>query len=404
MQKSTDGRLGAARRRWRSFFVGRSDPEIDFMEVEVEAGGKLPWIGKNENAKEDSTGSPSKHTHGRSRRSFVQGISQRRIRAKWLPSNDQESRGFGEISYEQSRAAAEKLREENLKKQLLNAVEKGDCPLVKSLSLNGASLEWTNAEGMTPLMVSCTREDLFSMALTLIKLGCLPTSSAGRYALHHAASSGLINTVALLLSCGADSLVANDEGQTPLDIAREKKHIAVVRIIEDWVCYFGGYLRELYNSKSSKKLVSKKVWAVVLPTCSTENGAPARNELALYASRKGNSPTRVVWLGSFTSEIREPNMDAADPHLVILDKVTKQELRFRAEMRGDKDQVKRLHVACTQGGEAQMSVYHNIAGVRSADDISLEIAMETSIQTALQEGMPLSKMVSLDLKKKKMVL
>lgn len=90
--------------------------------------------------------------------------------------------------------------------QLYEAVKNSNHNAVKSLRRDGASLEWVDKEGRTPLILACTRGDLFEMVLTLLNLGAnikhYRPGTYGGYPLHHAAKRGLDKTVLLLLSRG----------------------------------------------------------------------------------------------------------------------------------------------------------------------------------------------------------
>ncbi|KAB2053171.1 hypothetical protein ERO13_A12G159700v2 [Gossypium hirsutum] len=58
--------------------------------------------------------------------------------------------------------------------------------------------------------------------------------------LHHAAKRGLLNTSSLignLFELSTNPLVMNDDCQTPLDVARVKGNVNVVKAIEDYIVY-----------------------------------------------------------------------------------------------------------------------------------------------------------------------
>jgi ankyrin repeat protein len=52
----------------------------------------------------------------------------------------------------------------------------------------------------------------------------------GHTPLHSAAFNGNAEIVGLLLAAGADPAAPNDDGKTPLDLAREQGHEDVLRI------------------------------------------------------------------------------------------------------------------------------------------------------------------------------
>ncbi|KAL3684317.1 hypothetical protein R1sor_002339 [Riccia sorocarpa] len=257
--------------------------------------------------------------------------------------------------------------------QLYQAVTQSNHQAVKTLRRDGASLEWVDKEGRTPLILACTRGDLYDMVITLLnegaRLDAYRPGNHGGFPLHHAAKRGLDKTVLLLLSRGADPLAINDDGLTPLDMARQRNHVSVVRIIEERICLFSGMMRELsglgFLESLAPQLFTKKVWVVVLPT-ESDPRRPSRNELVIY-----QSPKVRLWNGGVNSqlpsackvaiprtvislakaEIEEPKFSLADPQLVITatDKNAKVKFKFLSENEGDKAQLDRLYKACARG-------------------------------------------------------
>ncbi|GJN07564.1 hypothetical protein PR202_ga25464 [Eleusine coracana subsp. coracana] len=119
---------------------------------------------------------------------------------------------------------------------LYQQVNYGNVDGIRALRAQGAGLEWIDKEGKTPLMVACLRPDLLNVAKVLIELGAnVNAYRPGSYfgtALHHGAKKGLEQTVHLLLSHGANPFITNDDCYTPLELARERGHVNVVRAIE----------------------------------------------------------------------------------------------------------------------------------------------------------------------------
>ncbi|KAH7669817.1 putative E3 ubiquitin ligase protein [Dioscorea alata] len=248
---------------------------------------------------------------------------------------------------------AEQSKEELVYQQ----VNYGNVEGIKDLRRKGAGLEYVDNEGKTPLILACLRADLLHVAETLIQLGAnvnayRPGSHAGT-PLHHAAKRGLDQTVALLLSHGANPLVMNDDCETALDLARAKGHIHVVRMIE---------------------------------------AAQPRTRVALWKA-----------------QIEEPKFNQADPALLIVDKATKSRFKFLAALEGDKQQLQRFYDACkgirshianpsTPVGlpvtnqlqsNPQTSTAPAAAGAPiPGEDVELAMAINASIQSAIAEGIP----------------
>ncbi|KAH7277325.1 hypothetical protein KP509_39G045500 [Ceratopteris richardii] len=213
------------------------------------------------------------------------------------------------------------------------------------------------------------------MCITLLNLGAnmkaYGAGAHGGYPLHYAAKKGLDKTVTLLLSRGANPLAVNDDGQTPLDLARNRGHTIVVRLLEEELCLFSGMVREISGSgvleSLAPNLMTKKVWAVVLPRRSPRNGAPDY-ELAIYEPPKLSlwtgvhassthpaglcnvaNPRIVISLGN--SKIEDPDFSLADPFLCITEKAHK--IKIFSQRKGDRNQLKQLYRACKEMPEGQ---------------------------------------------------
>lgn len=246
---------------------------------------------------------------------------------------------------------------------LYQEVQNGNHDAVKALRRSGASLEWVDKEGRTPLILACTRGELLDMAITLLTLGAninvyRPGTHRGT-PLHHAAKRGLEKTVTLLLSRGANPMVINDVGLTPLQMARNRGHISVVRILEEHMCLFSGMLREISGfgilETIAPNLVTKKIWAVVLPV-ELSTRRPPTYELAVYQTIKVPQPRTIISLAKV--EIEEPKFSTPDPVLYIFDKANKTKYKFLSENEGDKAQLEKLYKACKgvpRGGTASVN-------------------------------------------------
>ncbi|KAI0492347.1 hypothetical protein KFK09_026618 [Dendrobium nobile] len=115
---------------------------------------------------------------------------------------------------------------------------------------------------------------------------------------------GLDDTVILLLSHGANPLVMNDDCQTPLDLARAKGNSNVVRAIQNRICLFVGWLREIHwpsiFEAFSPQYVSKKIWVVAVPCDSHNPTNPRKLKLAIYPNLQ------------YTLRLREKPLDSQD--------------------------------------------------------------------------------------------
>ncbi|GMN32064.1 hypothetical protein TIFTF001_046581 [Ficus carica] len=175
--------------------------------------------------------------------------------------------------------------------------------------------------------------------------------------LHHAAKEGrVLEIMELILSNRANALVRNDDGQTPLDVARQNRHTNVVREIEHQICYFSGWVRQIYGpgllEALSSYLSSRKIllefatcsWVVVIPHGPNDPREPHKLELALYYTSKDAQPFTVVPL--WRARIEEPNLSQSDPKLIVFDDSTKYRHRLESAIQGDKQQLQSLFNAC----------------------------------------------------------
>uniref|UniRef100_A0A1D1XL17 Putative E3 ubiquitin-protein ligase XBOS34 n=1 Tax=Anthurium amnicola TaxID=1678845 RepID=A0A1D1XL17_9ARAE len=300
--------------------------------------------------------------------------------------------------------------------QLYQQVNYGNVHGIQHLRREGAGLEFIDKEGKTPLIVACMRPDLLPVAKCLIDLGAnvnayRPGCHAGA-PLHHAAKRGLEQTVNLLLSHGANPSVTNDDCLTPLDLARAKGHINVVRAIETHMRLFSGWIRELYGPGFLEVLApqwaSRKIWAVVLPCDHRNPMNPAKFELVIYPELQVAQPRTTIAL--WKAKIEEPNFSQPDPMLVIVDKNSRSRFRFLAANEGDKQQLLSFYNACRGMREvncphpaipatAQVPPLLPNAVISTAaanaptvsEDMELAMAINASIQSAMIEGIsPLS--------------
>ncbi|XP_010466651.1 PREDICTED: putative E3 ubiquitin-protein ligase XBAT35 isoform X2 [Camelina sativa] len=235
---------------------------------------------------------------------------------------------------------------------LYQQVSYGNSEGIRTLRRDGADLEWMDREGKTPLILACMNSELYDVAKTLIELGSnVNAYRPGRHAgtpLHHAAKRGLENTVKLLLSHGANPLVLNDDCQTPLEVARVKGFSNVVRAIESHICLFSGWMREFYGPTFldlfAPQLLSRRVWAVIVPTGSRNASKPFKLELVVYASLQDAQPRTVMPL--WKANLEEPKGKQSDTSVMIVDNSTKTRLKLAPSTEGDTQQLKWFCDAC----------------------------------------------------------
>ncbi|OAY81701.1 putative E3 ubiquitin-protein ligase XBOS34, partial [Ananas comosus] len=298
---------------------------------------------------------------------------------------------------------------------LYEQVNYGNVEGIKTLRRQGAGLEWMDKEGKTPLILACLRHDLLPVAKVLIELGAnvnvyRPGNHAGT-PLHHAAKKGLEQTVHFLLSHGANPFTMNDDCHTALDLAREKGHFNVVRAIESRISIFSGWLREHYGpgflEAFAPQLMSRKIWAVVLPCDARNPTRPLKFQLVIYPELKVAKPRTVLSLWKCT--IEEPKFNQSDPSVIIIDKNSRARYKFLSAHEGDKQQLQWFYTACrgiTQvnnitpqapAGAVRPNAPSIIpypsptpagASTSNPEDVELAMAINASIQSAIAEGVP----------------
>ncbi|GMI95918.1 XB3 ortholog 5 in Arabidopsis thaliana [Hibiscus trionum] len=282
---------------------------------------------------------------------------------------------------------------------LYNQVNYGNIEGIKSLFHDGASLEWIDKEGRTPLMLACLNPSLFVVAQTLIELGAnVNAYRPGRHGgtpLHHAAKRGLLTTVKLLLSHGANPLVMNDDCQTPLVVARVKGNVNVVRAIEEHICLFSGWMREFHGPGFIEmlvpQLVSRKVWVVVLPTGSRNHTMPLKLGMAIYSSLQDAQPRTAIPL--WKANLEEPKPNQPDPSATIVDNSSKTRIKLAPGKEHDMQQLQWFCDACKGITQARIPAFlHNseppaapATAPPDAEDLELAMAINASIQSAIAE-------------------
>lgn len=276
-------------------------------------------------------------------------------------------------------------QKQSREKLIYHYVVNGDVGGIQFLSKQGAGLEWKDKEGKTPLIVAAKDPGLYDVAKTLVELGANVNAYCrghhGGTPLHYAAKEGLDNTVALLLSHGANAFVKNREHQTPLDVARKNGRNLVVREIESRICYFAGPIREaigpgLSGVSAPQPSSSRVIWVVVVPRSPHNPPRPPKLELVIYSTAQDAEPRRIV---SFRrSKIKAPRFDQPRPTLTIFDKQTKIRYKFASVSYTDKQQLRRLYNACK--GISQV--------VPASTQMMIPESMSSPLNTASQISSP----------------
>jgi len=117
--------------------------------------------------------------------------------------------------------------------RLHRAAWNGDLEKVKKIVATGTDVDCLDGLGATPLVRAVNplaRGDSINIELVefLISKGADVNSDA---VVHAAAIGGNVEVVKLLVSKGANVNVKNEDGKTPLDIARERRNVKVVEYL-----------------------------------------------------------------------------------------------------------------------------------------------------------------------------
>ncbi|XP_078440250.1 putative E3 ubiquitin-protein ligase XBAT34 isoform X3 [Wolffia australiana] len=227
--------------------------------------------------------------------------------------------------------------------------------------------------------------------------------------LQRAAQRGLLQTASLLLSHGANPLIAGFMRRNALDSARDENHAEIVRIIEDKICFFSGLLRKLDDTVIQDM---EKIWVVVLPGDSSLSTDVTRLKMATYRNRHSAKPSKILSLRHYT--FKRPDFNQQDPEFVLVDEssgalysyfaflspfihlILRQELAFkyvghrmrlRSGETGDKEQLMLLYNACS--GRIRARRVCDVASI-SQEDSEIVGATAASIQISINNGIPLS--------------
>jgi serine/threonine-protein phosphatase 6 regulatory ankyrin repeat subunit B len=118
---------------------------------------------------------------------------------------------------------------------LYYAAERGHGEIVAFLMSQGAQVDITDQEGMTPFMAAAAGGHVGMVTMLLPHMGgqCLQeTDNEGRTALLHASDKGREGMLRALLFAGADPTITDHKGRTPRAVAHEKGHQGCVKIFK----------------------------------------------------------------------------------------------------------------------------------------------------------------------------
>lgn len=125
---------------------------------------------------------------------------------------------------------------EQLNKQLLEAIEDVDVASVKDLLEKGADVNTTDTYGRTPLRIAVDEDEKATeIVKALLEKGAKPDKVRDTNMttpLQIAAEIGNVEIVKALLDADADVYVRNNHDKTPLELAEYEGHKEIVEIIK----------------------------------------------------------------------------------------------------------------------------------------------------------------------------
>jgi len=116
---------------------------------------------------------------------------------------------------------------------LMFAAQQGNLEIVKVLIAEGANINAVDVEGCTALMYTASGGHFPKIIKYLIEKGAKINArdKKGNTALHFAAMRGNADAASALLKRNADVTIKNNEGKSALDLAKENKFDAIVKLI-----------------------------------------------------------------------------------------------------------------------------------------------------------------------------
>ncbi|GBG78829.1 hypothetical protein CBR_g28052 [Chara braunii] len=237
--------------------------------------------------------------------------------------------------------------------RLLDAVVKQDWQAIEKCHHDGANLEFTDKKERTALMIACSMEESYHVVDTLLRLGArvdaFKRGPSGGFPIHFAARRGLYRVVERLLEAGAPPNVFNDDGQTPLWIAREKGHWKVVRAFEGRLAVFKGHVKGLAVPLGIMGLFSNVLlarnWYIVVVPIQKDPHLPPEYEFLMYTSEKQAVPKVEIPLSGVSLKIEKEQ--TSDPSIIVSDSSGGKRFKFFSkDSQGGDAVIRQLYDSC----------------------------------------------------------